>query len=163
MPIKLIGTIILLILVTIFAGVNLDNKCDITFIFYTFKDVPVFMTVIISFAIGLIVMLPFTFGRKRRKAVKQEAKPVENKETPTKTETESKTLFDFKIKREGNAENGKLKEENGKAKKEKKSLFGLGKKAKKGKNSTDDAQTPESETNPSSTSPAEDESSGAPV
>ena len=153
MPIKLIGTIILLILVTIFAGVNLDNKCDITFIFYTFKDVPVFMTVIISFAIGLIVMLPFTFGRKRRKAVKQEAKPVENKEAPTKTETESKTLFDFKIKREGNSENGKPQ-------KEKKSLFGRGKKKSKKESESDSSKV---ETPSPNTTPAEDESSGAPV
>ena len=154
MPIKLIGTIILLILVTIFAGVNLDNKCDITFVFYTFKDVPVFMTVIISFAIGLIVMLPFTFGRKRRKAAKQEVKPVENKEIPTKTETESKTLFDFKIKREGNSENAKPK-------KEKKSLFGKGKKKSK-KDSESDSSKAEN-ASPADTTPTEDESSGAPV
>ena len=154
MPIKLIGTIILLILVTIFAGVNLDNKCDITFVFYTFKDVPVFMTVIISFAIGLIVMLPFTFGRKRRKAAKQEVKPVENKETPTKTETESKTLFDFKIKREGNSENAKPK-------KEKKSLFGKGKKKSK-KDSESDSSNAENASS-ADTTPTEDESSGAPV
>ena len=77
MPIKLIGTIILLILVTIFAGVNLDNKCDITFIFYTFKDIPVFMTVIISFAIGAVFMLPFTFGRgKKRSVLKQKTKQL---------------------------------------------------------------------------------------
>ncbi len=152
MPVKLIGTIILLILVTIFAGVNLDNKCDITFIFHTFKDVPVFMTVIISFAIGLIVMLPFTFGRKKRKAVKQEPKTVENKESSTKTQTESKTLFDFKIKREGNPENGKTK-------KEKKALFGIGKKTKK----SEKADSSQAESAPASTSPAEDESSGAPV
>ena len=152
MPVKLIGTIILLILVTIFAGVNLDNKCDITFIFHTFKDVPVFMTVIISFAIGLIVMLPFTFGRKKRKAAKQEPKAVENKESSTKTQTESKTLFDFKIKREGNSENGKQK-------KEKKPLFGIGKKAKKGEK----ADSSQAESATANTSPAEDESSGAPV
>lgn len=102
MPVKLIGTIILLILVTIFAGVNLDNKCDITFIFYTFKDIPVFMTVIISFAIGAVLMLPFTLGRKNtKKQVKPLAKTEETDPKKKKeSSTESKTLFDFKIKRE---------------------------------------------------------------
>ena len=109
MPIKLIGTIILLILVTIFAGVNLDNKCDITFIIHTFKDVPVFMTVIISFAIGLIVMLPFTFGRRKRKTPKVEAKNVESASESKKAETESKTLFDFKIKRDASPEKSEKK------------------------------------------------------
>ena len=56
MPFKLIGTIILLILVTIFAGVNLDNKCDITFVFYTFKDID--------------TQLRFFFDSEREKLVK---------------------------------------------------------------------------------------------
>ena len=120
MPIKLIGTIILLILVTIFAGVNLDNKCDITFIFYTFKEVPVFMTVIISFVIGVIIMLPFTFGRKK----KTPQRPVQVQPVPQPKE-ESKTLFDFKIKRDAKPE----KDEN--PKKEKKPLFGRAKKEEK--------------------------------
>lgn len=102
MPVKLIGTIIMLILVTIFAGVNLDNKCDITFIFYTFKDIPVFMTVIISFAIGAVLMFPFTLGCKKAKKnpkieKSSEGAKDESKKAPA---TESKTLFDFKIKRE---------------------------------------------------------------
>lgn len=153
MPIKLIGTIILLILVTIFAGVNLDNKCDITFIFYTFKDIPVFMTVIISFAIGAVFMLPFTFGRgKKKKCPKTEDKAtVENREQPKKpVATESKTLFDFKIKREASkAESEKGKNESGK-----KSLFGSGK-----KNSKEEKADSKSENAAS----ADAESTGTPV
>ena len=127
MPIRLIGTIILLILVTIFAGVNLDNKCDITFIFYTFKNIPVFMTVIVSFAIGAVLMLPFTFGRKKkRKCPKIEKAPDESKEQAKQAE---QTLFDFKIKREAKSgESEKPKTENGN---EKKGLFGFGKKKPK--------------------------------
>ena len=114
MPVKLIGTIILLILVTIFAGVNLDNKCDITFIFYTFKDIPVFMTVIISFAIGAVLMLPFTLGRKKsKKSSKNENSAADGKDEAKKAPaTESKTLFDFKIKREKSED--KKKEKKGK-------------------------------------------------
>ena len=116
MPVKLIGTIILLILVTIFAGVNLDNKCDITFIFYTFKDIPVFMTVIISFAIGAILMIPFTLGRGKKKKVQKPLTPQENSEVKKE---DSKTLFDFKIKRESKPEKNENPQKN------KKSLFGF--------------------------------------
>ena len=159
MPLRLIGTIILLILVTIFAGVNLDNKCDITFIFYTFKQVPVFMTVIVSFAIGAILMLPFTLGRRRKRAQKP---VVQNQQQPKE---ESKTLFDFKIKRDATPEkieNGKAKPE--KSKKEKKSWFGKkGKKAENSDSAKKDASTesanPVSDTTPSS----DDDSTGAPV
>ncbi|MBQ9280634.1 MAG: DUF1049 domain-containing protein [Treponema sp.] len=120
MPIRLIGSIILLVLVTIFAGVNLDNKCDITFIFYTFEQVPVFMTVIVSFAIGAILMLPFTLGRKKKKTQKA-AQTQKPSDTQNKPKEESKTLFDFKIKREAKPE--KTKTEN--PQKNKKSLFGF--------------------------------------
>lgn len=67
MPFKLIGTIILLVLVTIFCGFNLgeENRCDVSLIFYTFKNVPAFLTVLISFFAGILVMLPFTFGKNR--------------------------------------------------------------------------------------------------
>ena len=155
MPIKLIGTIILLILVTIFAGVNLDNKCDITFIIHTFKDVPVFMTVIISFAIGLIVMLPFTFGRRKRKAPKVEAKNVESSSESKKAETESKTLFDFKIKRDASPEKS--------GKKEKKSIFGRKKKSASSERASSDGAKSGAEETSQSAAHSDDESTGAPV
>ncbi|WP_407426786.1 hypothetical protein [Treponema sp.] len=144
MPVKLIGTIILLILVTIFAGVNLDNKCDITFIFYTFKDVPVFMTVIISFVIGVILMIPFTFGRTKKKAQQpQQTQPVQNQQP----KEESKTLFDFKIKRDATAAENKEK-----TKKENKNLFGFKKNNEKSVEKSSDG-----------TSNSDDSSTGAPV
>ena len=155
MPIKLIGTIILLILVTIFAGVNLDNKCDITFIFYTFKDIPVFMTVIISFAIGAVVMLPFTLGRKRKKNQKVEQKPQEQ---PVKaTKEESKTLFDFKIKRDASPEKGE------KPKKEKKSLFGRKSKKAEASKAEDSSKSENAAPAESATPASDDDSTGAPV
>ena len=141
MPFRLIGTIILLILVTIFAGVNLDNKCDITFIFYTFEKVPVFMTVIVSFAIGVILMLPFTFGRKKKKPQKP---AVQNQ--PKQDEEGSKTLFDFKIKREASddAKNADDKKKKDKSKEGKKSLFS--KSAKK----DDESKAPPADSNTNS-------------
>jgi uncharacterized integral membrane protein len=65
MPLKLIGTIILLIAVTIFCGFNLDNKCNISFVFYTFENVSVFITVMVSFFAGILVMTPFALFKKK--------------------------------------------------------------------------------------------------
>ncbi len=70
MPFKLLGTVILLVLVTVFCGFNNGDgyRCNVNLLFRTFTDVPVFLTVIASFACGMIVTLPFTFGKRRRRA-----------------------------------------------------------------------------------------------
>ena len=68
MPIKLIFSLILIVIAASFTGFNLNNRCDL-WIFYTFKDVPVFATVIASFVCGVLVTLPFTFGKKAKKNV----------------------------------------------------------------------------------------------
>lgn len=119
MPLKPIGTIILLVLVTIFCGFNLEdaNKCDINLIFHTFKSVPVFLTVLSSFLIGIILMLPFAIfkngGKKNSKSDKTEKSAkntddvaVEQKtsdmlnssSSDEKTAGEEKTIFDLKIR-----------------------------------------------------------------
>ena len=96
MPVRLIGTIILLLAVTLFAGANLDNRCNINFIFKTVQNVPVFLTAVVSFLAGAIVMIPFTFHSKKNKKNGSEAKISKQKNQ----DEESKTLFDFKIKKD---------------------------------------------------------------
>ncbi len=95
MPVRLIGTIILLLIVTIFAGANLDNRCNINFIFRTVQNVPVFLTAVVSFLAGAIIMIPFTFRCRKNKKENPEKKVAEQKNK----DEESKTLFDFKIKK----------------------------------------------------------------
>ncbi len=56
MPVRLIFTIILMVLVACFTGFNLTNKCDV-WLFNTFKDVPVVVTILISFIAGVVVAL----------------------------------------------------------------------------------------------------------
>ncbi len=96
MPVRLIGTIILLLIVTIFAGANLDNRCNINFIFRTAQNVPVFLTAAVSFLAGAIIMIPFTFRCRKNKKENPEKKFAEQKNK----DEESKTLFDFKIKKD---------------------------------------------------------------
>ena len=84
MPFKLIGIIILLVLVTIFCGFNLGDayRCDINFVFVTLHKVPAFLTVLISFFAGVLVMTPFTFIKKKmsREEIEQAAEKQIQKE-----------------------------------------------------------------------------------
>lgn len=129
MPLRLIGTIILLLVVTIFAGANLDNRCDINFIFTKVQQVPVFLTAIVSFLIGAIIMIPFTFKRKCNNDKKSQ-NPATTKVQKSSDEEEQKTLFDFKIKRD-------VSKNQGKEKKEKKSWFEKNKKSEETKTSAE--------------------------
>ena len=65
MPWKLVGFIICLVLGTCFAGYNLGNNCNISFGFHTFENVPIFYSLIVAFACGVVVTLPFTVIRKK--------------------------------------------------------------------------------------------------
>ena len=86
MPWRLIFFVIVVVLATIFVGFNLGNACDVSLIFHDFKNVPVFITIIVSFLLGIIVMLPFAFGKKNRKKTDEDEKPAEDEE-------DSKTIF----------------------------------------------------------------------
>ena len=64
---------------------NLGNASDVSLGFRTFNDIPVFVTALFSFALGLLFTFPllFTVGRKRRlKAAKARA---ENEDAQTET------------------------------------------------------------------------------
>ena len=96
MPFKLIGTIILLVIVTIFCGFNLgeENRCDINFIFHTLKDVPAFLTVIVSFFCGVLVMIPFTFKKQKltKEQIVQAAEKQKNEEIKNREKAEKKRI-----------------------------------------------------------------------
>ena len=68
MPWKLILFVIVIIIVAIFVGVNHANVCNISFIFTELQNVPVYVTILVSFVVGMLIMLPFTIGKKRGKA-----------------------------------------------------------------------------------------------
>ncbi len=91
MPLKLIGIIIIVVVYAFFAGFNLENSCNINILFKTFENVPIFLSLTISFVIGILVTLPFTFGKKK-KSGKQKQKtslPVEGT-APEKISDETK-------------------------------------------------------------------------
>ena len=71
MPFKLILTLVLVAFVAVFTGFNLDNSCNV-WLFYTFKDVPVFVTILISLVAGVVITLPFTLGKRVKQVEKEE-------------------------------------------------------------------------------------------
>lgn len=93
MIVKLIIGIVLLIFTVFFVGFNLDNRCDVNLLFYTFKNLPVFYTILISFVLGVFVTIPaFLLSLKKDKKNKTQ-KPLsfsknskKSAETPKKTE-----------------------------------------------------------------------------
>ena len=66
MPWRLIGLALVFVVFLAFTGFNLGNRCDISFIFWTVKEVPVFLPIFTSFVIGLLCSIPFavSLGRK---------------------------------------------------------------------------------------------------
>lgn len=89
MPLRLIGVILVVTLLVTFIGLNLENVTDIAFGFYTFRDIPVFLTILASFALGLLAALPAVLvhrskdpkarseGRASRKPGRTAALPAE--------------------------------------------------------------------------------------
>jgi uncharacterized integral membrane protein len=51
----------------VFVVINLPNKCDINFYGKNFPDVPVFITIFISFVAGLICALPLALLKRKPK------------------------------------------------------------------------------------------------
>lgn len=109
MVIKLISGILVLICTICFIGFNIDKTCDVSVIFYTFKNVPIFFTILISFVLGVLVTIPImivNFSKsKKSKTVKEtktnsekvenlnlEAEKNENSVEEAKTEEKSENL-----------------------------------------------------------------------
>ena len=69
--IGLIIFIVIAVLIAVFTGFNIRNVCDVNVIFHTFHKVPVFITIIVSFVAGIVVALPFSFGKGKSIAAKK--------------------------------------------------------------------------------------------
>ncbi len=67
MKFKIIIIVFIIMLEAVFAGLNMKNVSDISFGFTVLKDVPVFLSILISFVCGAIIVLPFTLIRKKKK------------------------------------------------------------------------------------------------
>ena len=94
--IKLIIFILVFALFLGFIVLNLEHRSDISFGFYSFQDIPVFLSILSSFALGMLISIPLalSFGRKKKK------KQLENQNVHDLKQIKAETLEDDKIKKE---------------------------------------------------------------
>ena len=59
------GFIGLLIVVTAFTALNLDHRSDVSLGFHTFDAVPVFLTSLVAFTLGAVLVVPLHLPRRR--------------------------------------------------------------------------------------------------
>ena len=70
MPWTLFYFLFIVLLFAVFSVFNLHNTCNISFLFYEFKDIPVYTAAVFSFILGTILSLPFFIRRKNKKEEK---------------------------------------------------------------------------------------------
>ena len=130
MPVKLLGTVVLLIVVTILCGFNLGDeyRCNVNLLFHIFENVPVFFTVLIYFFAGVLIMTPFTFGNAKHKAAMKElAEKVRQEKIAAKEQAKA----DVQAKKDAIAAEKEAKKAAERAEKERKEQEKLAKKQKK--------------------------------
>jgi uncharacterized integral membrane protein len=71
MPWRLLGLVLILAIFLAFIGLNLDNRCVISFGFWETKEpVPVFLPIFASFVLGLLFAIPFAVSINLRRSKK---------------------------------------------------------------------------------------------
>jgi uncharacterized integral membrane protein len=85
-PWRLIGIIAVLAVLLCFIGFNLDNKCDLSLVFTTIPNVPVYVTIFASFILGMLFSLPFFIMGTHKKTQKTEESHQEAVESPAPEE-----------------------------------------------------------------------------
>jgi len=106
MPWRLILFILIFGILLTFIMLNLGeyNRCDISFGFKTVPQVPVFLTIFISFFLGLLCALPLSLLKKKR--IEKSVKPLKaEKQKPEAAQSEAPIHVeaDEKIKQEAAA------------------------------------------------------------
>ena len=59
----------LLIVVTAFSALNLENRSDVSLGLYTFRGVPVFLTSLIALILGAVMVVPLTLRKGVRRHI----------------------------------------------------------------------------------------------
>ena len=77
---RLIAFIVIFAIFLVFIVLNLNNSCDISLGFITLNDIPVFLSSLSSFIMGMLVTIPLMLFRSFRKKKKDKAKLPPNTE-----------------------------------------------------------------------------------
>lgn len=90
MPWKLAVFLATLLCATLFIGFNLENRCDVSWIFGTFRDVPIFVSLLFAFTAGVLASVPFKLRSRRDRAARfDRADPVDRAGRPQRSDTEA--------------------------------------------------------------------------
>ncbi|MDR1893653.1 MAG: hypothetical protein LBQ61_03025 [Spirochaetales bacterium] len=73
-----------LVILLIFAGFNFKNVSDISLGFHTFKEVPIFLSLLCSFTLGVVFSLPFIVSHRLRSKTRADKKDGPPPESPVK-------------------------------------------------------------------------------
>lgn len=65
-PWRMIGFLLGLGILAGFAAVNIEHRSDVSFGFFVFSDVPVFLSILVAFIAGALFVLPLALRRGRR-------------------------------------------------------------------------------------------------
>ena len=86
------GIIGLLIVVTAYSALNLENRSDVSLGVYTFRAVPVFLTSLIALILGAVLAVPLTLRRAGRRHTVDAADDGESAAEPIPDEREPALL-----------------------------------------------------------------------
>jgi uncharacterized integral membrane protein len=86
MPWRLVTFLIVLTIVVLFAGFNITNVADISFGFYTLKNVPVFVSLFVAFLFGTFLVLPFAVRKRKAKAMPEKSRETKQNATDIQAE-----------------------------------------------------------------------------
>ncbi len=70
MPWKFLVFLVVLAIVILFAGINVNNSADINLGFHRFEDVPVFVGLGTAYMLGAVSILPFALNKAFKKRQK---------------------------------------------------------------------------------------------
>ena len=83
--IRLIVFILIFAVFLVFIVLNLDNKCDLSLGFVVLKEIPVFLSSLSSFILGMLITIPLMLFRRKKKqkplpAPSAQSEKIEKKE-----------------------------------------------------------------------------------
>lgn len=93
MPWRLVLFLFFLAIFVLFAGFNIGNDSDISFVFYTVHKVPIFVSLFVAFLLGALIVLPFSIGRSKRARSKKERSEPKNKKTENANSADSSDVL----------------------------------------------------------------------
>jgi uncharacterized membrane protein YciS (DUF1049 family) len=76
MPWRLLVFIVIGAVFLGFIGFNLENRCDVSFGFYVFSQVPVFLSTLFAFVLGLALAFPLAVSFRSASRRKKKAEPL---------------------------------------------------------------------------------------